>query len=92
VGAATNSATTFPDIHTRVSAAGSRMGLLGPAFAPEYATTRALQVESTESAGSVPPTAVARYQASPTNPDIALATETRIMRFRASSTPTSSRR
>jgi hypothetical protein len=41
VGAATNSATTFPDIHTRVSAAGSEMGLLGLAFDPDYATTRA---------------------------------------------------
>ncbi|MCU0224627.1 MAG: PQQ-dependent sugar dehydrogenase [Acidobacteria bacterium] len=80
-GAATNSVTTFLDIHTRVSAAGSEMGLLGLAFDPDYATTRFLYVDYTESVGSVPFTVVARYETSPTNPDVALATETRIMRF-----------
>ena len=80
-GAATNSATTFLDIHAKVSATGSEMGLLGLAFDPDYATTRFLYVNYTESVASVLFTVVARYQASPTNPDIALATETRILRF-----------
>ena len=80
-GAAATSATTFLDIHTKVSAASSEMGLLGLAFDPDYATTRYLYVNYTESVGSVPFTVVARYQGSPTNPDIALTAETRILRF-----------
>ena len=80
-GAATGSATTFLDIHTRVSTAGGEMGLLGLAFDPDYATTRYFYVDYTEMVGSVPFTVLARYEVSPTNPDLALATETRLLRF-----------
>ena len=62
-------ATPFLNISGLVSA-GSEQGLLGMAFAPDYATSGVFYVSYTNTAGD---SRLARYHVSATNPDIAVA-------------------
>ncbi|MPZ20899.1 MAG: hypothetical protein GEV06_23805 [Luteitalea sp.] len=62
-------ATPFLDLTDPVRSAGGEQGLLGLAFAPDYATSRRFFVNFTrESDGH---TVIARFERSATNPDIA---------------------
>ncbi len=81
-GTATATWTTFLDLRTKVSTRGNEMGLLGLAFAPDYATSGYFFVNYTEvDAGNNAWTVVARYRVS-ANPDVAdAASELRILRF-----------
>ena len=65
--------TTFLDLTARVVCCGER-GLLGLTFHPQFATNRRFFVNYTRRPDGA--TVIAEYQASPSNPDIALTTET----------------
>jgi glucose/arabinose dehydrogenase len=69
-------ATAFLDIRARVSDGGER-GLLGLAFHPDYPTNRAFFVNYTRSGDGA--TVIARYLASPDDPNRALRTESVIL-------------
>jgi glucose/arabinose dehydrogenase len=74
---------TFLDIASKTnSGTDSELGLLGLAFDPDYATTRAFWVYYTESVSFQIYSVVARYTASTGNPDAAdPASEVRVLRF-----------
>ena len=71
----------FLDLSLIVSTFGDEMGLLGLAFAPDYATSGLFYVNYTERTGAGAMfTVVAQYAVS-ANPDVADPTELRILRF-----------
>ena len=72
------SATLFLDIVSLVQSAGDEQGLLGLAFDPDYATNRRFFVNYIATSGCTASgaggcTKIARFEASPTNPNQALA-------------------
>lgn len=81
-GTATGTWSTFLDLRSKVSTRGNEMGLLGLAFAPDYATSGHFYVNYTEvDTSSNAWTVVARYSVS-ANPDLAnAASEQRVLRF-----------
>jgi glucose/arabinose dehydrogenase len=82
-GQAAATLVTFLDISSKTnSGTDSELGLLGLAFDPDYATTRAFWVYYTESVSFQIYSVVARYTASTVNPDVAdSASEVRVLRF-----------
>jgi glucose/arabinose dehydrogenase len=82
-GQAAGTLLTFLDISSKTnSGTDSELGLLGLAFDPDYATTRAFWVYYTESVSFQIYSVVARYTASTGNPDAADgASEVRVLRF-----------
>jgi glucose/arabinose dehydrogenase len=81
-GQPTATLTTFLDISSKTnSGTDQELGLLGLAFDPDYATTRAFWVYYTESVSFQIYSVVARYTASTGNPDLADPTEVRVLRF-----------
>ena len=70
-------ATPFLDIHTKVSCCGEQ-GLLGLAFHPQYASNGRFFVYYTDTAGTI---VVAEYHRNPSNANLALTTETTVLRI-----------
>ena len=76
VNKGTNALTgTFLDVSSLVST-GSEQGLLGLAFDPLYATNRRFYVSYTDTSGN---SVIARYLATPGNPNLAVATADRVI-------------
>lgn len=81
------SATLFLDIRSLVQAGGYEQGLLGLAFDPDYAANRRFYLNYTAASGCADPgaagcTRIARYEADPNDPNVALpASATTLLEF-----------